>query len=472
MSKIYPKTRWYELNRKIKTNKRTIVYFCRSYSSAEVESSQTSGNSESSALPVQSSGSYSRTAASPSVGIYATTGRTGRLSQLARSTSEEEDQTTVAAEGSTSVPHRGSTSNRGSIYASGTQSAYGSRDASPDKVGQTGGVGGLGMRRISPYPAAPPSMIITPSHTPRRALSVERGDLLTSDDIQKLYAKLDAIGSQNTPDASTSSSAGGGGGLQRRVTLIKSASIDAAEGMGSSAPNRSLGSSGVGYTRLEPTTTAAAPPSPSRPTIIPEPRTSSTAAGATSTSGSTIAAPPPSVGTKKRLDKRSASVSPRTARRQFYEDYPYDPKTNAPTSVRDSGGSTSVSGKTTENQTEAASAAWHGTSTSSGDEKSKTTSSSSLKQFFQNVKDKRKLFGSKKSMSVDSSVTHVSIARIGANVLSEPAAPSTYQPPEMTIPDQKKKSSFNRGSASVDFPAGSGSTTLSAKDKEKTSKEG
>lgn len=451
-----------------------------------MESSQASGtrNPESAAAaagggghPVQTSASYSRTSASPSVSIYATTRRPGRSSQLARSSSEEEDQSTADA-ATSGVPHRGSTSNRGSIYASGTQSAYGSRDASPDKAGQTilGGVGGLGMRRISPYPAAPPSMIITPSHTPHRAMSVERGDLLTSDDIQKLYAKLDAIGSQNTHDSSTSSSAAAAaGGLTRRVTLIKSASIDVAEGMGSGAPNRSLGSYGVGYTRLDPTT-AAAPPSPSRPTAIPETRTSrSSATGATSTSGNSTVAPPPTVGTKKCLDKRSASVSPRTARKQFYEDYPYDPKPNAaPTFVRESGSTTSVSGKNIENQTEAASATWHGvTSTSSSsDDNSKTTSapsSSSLKQFFQNVKDKRKLFGSKKSMSVDSSVTHVSIARIGANVLSEPAAPSTYQPPEMTIPDQKKK--YSKGSGSIDFP-GTVFTTPTAKDKDKTSKEG
>jgi hypothetical protein len=75
-------------------------------------------------------------------------------------------------------------------------------------------------------------------------------------------------------------------------------------------------------------------------------------------------------------------------------------------------------------------------------------------------------------MSVDSSVTHVSIARIGANVLSEPAAPSTYQPPEMTIPDQRKKfHTMSSKGGSVDLPSETGSTSTATKDKDKTAKE-
>ena len=58
----------------------------------------------------------------------------------------------------------GGGSNRGSFYASGTQSAYGSRDASPDWDPNTSQ-----PRRVAAYPAAPPSMIIST----RRATSVE-----------------------------------------------------------------------------------------------------------------------------------------------------------------------------------------------------------------------------------------------------------------------------------------------------------
>merc|ERR1719277_551609 len=56
-------------------------------------------------------------------------------------------------------------SGSGSFYKSGTQSAYGSRGTSPEKQK---------VRKISGLPAAPPSMIITPTMTPKRAQSVER----------------------------------------------------------------------------------------------------------------------------------------------------------------------------------------------------------------------------------------------------------------------------------------------------------
>jgi len=50
-------------------------------------------------------------------------------------------------------------------------------------------------RRVtSSYPAAPPGVVITPSHTPWRAASVEPDDTpLTSADILRLYEKLNVI---------------------------------------------------------------------------------------------------------------------------------------------------------------------------------------------------------------------------------------------------------------------------------------
>ncbi len=51
---------------------------------------------------------------------------------------------------------------RSSLHQTGTQSAYSSRDASPEK--------GYRFRKLSPYPAPPPSIMIapTPPRTPRR----------------------------------------------------------------------------------------------------------------------------------------------------------------------------------------------------------------------------------------------------------------------------------------------------------------
>lgn len=385
-----------------------------------------------------------------------------------------------------------SASNRGSVYASGTQSAYGSRDPSPDKVGLAAAAA-AGLRRISPYPVAPPSMIITPSHTPRREQSIDRGggDLLTSDEIQRLYEKLDAIGLQNASDV-IATGGGGGGDVRRKVTMVKSASIDAVEGgysLITPAERNVVG----GLSRLGPSPTGYSVATH----IIPDVRTS-VATATTSFSGHVITttttsqAPPPGVGTKQQLhpaaDKRSASVSPRTARKQFFEDYPSKPvpaSFPAGTASTTSGGATfSVGGVLPNKYGEASSSSsssWQQGTSAAADDKVKSSSSSSssssstFKQFFQNVKDKRKLFGSKKSASVDSSVTHVSIARIGANVLSEPAAPSTYQPPEMTVQDQKKKqpsssssSSFRGGS--FDTPSNSSTAAASSvsKEKEKT----
>lgn len=75
---------------------------------------------------------------------------------------------------------------RSSMYASGTQSAYSSRDASPEKR--------FGVRKITPYPVAPPSFLITPSRTPRRVTaSVDREIAMPERHLQKLYDKLSAI---------------------------------------------------------------------------------------------------------------------------------------------------------------------------------------------------------------------------------------------------------------------------------------
>ena len=65
------------------------------------------------------------------------------------------------ASGSEFVPTSGS--NRGSFYMSGTMSESTSRDGSPTRSAA------FVRRQLSPYPVAPPSMIITPSRTSMRA---------------------------------------------------------------------------------------------------------------------------------------------------------------------------------------------------------------------------------------------------------------------------------------------------------------
>ena len=303
-------------------------------------------------------------------------------------------------------------SNRGSFYASGTQSAYGSRDASPETSGR-----GDGPRRITAYPAAPPSMIITPSHTPRRAASVEpdAGDTpLTSADILRLYEKLNAIERETEKD----------------ITLATATAM-----LASSAADR----------RTRPMAKSASAAAGGTDTNGEDSRTSATVAPA----GGTAAG-------KLTTSARSASVSPRSARRQFYDEYPYEPSKRG--AAADAGGRTpgeSSRGPGCPDQSHAPRSA-----SVTRDDPLKSRISSAATSFFQSIKDRRKLFGAKKSSSVDTP-TQSSIARIGANVLTEPAAPSTYQPP--AIPEPQPTSSgrgrtlgkLHRRTGSVDMVSAS-----------------
>ena len=95
---------------------------------------------------------------------------------------------------------RHSTLTRSSLHQTGTQSAYSSRDASPEK--------GFRFRKLSPYPAPPPSIMIapTPPRTPRRSPIPGSGvSLMTSGAMTKLYAKLAAIEREETEKENGSS---------------------------------------------------------------------------------------------------------------------------------------------------------------------------------------------------------------------------------------------------------------------------
>lgn len=296
----------------------------------------------------------------------------------------------TAAAAAAAPPSSSSSANRNSIYASGTRSAYGSRDPSPDTNGRNLLVGGTGilLRRTSPYPNAPPSMIITPSHTPRRADSVEPDQPMTSDEIARLYERLNAIERETATDLSFAASALGG-------TAAAAAAADQSRGR---------------------TLTKA---------------------------GGPVAVAPAAATTDTTVKGRSASVSPRTARRQFYEDYSTrtaagggDGATSAATGSPDAAG-LNGGGVNVDRSARSASvtrAEEKQRQTSSSHHRSKITAAAS--SLFQTIKDRRKLFGGRKSASIDNSdsVTGTSIARIGAQVLTEPAAPSTYQPPSIPEP--------------------------------------
>ena len=104
-------------------------------------------------------------------------------------TSSESQSSQYVTSGSTTVGRhsRHSTLTRSSVYASGTQSAYGSRDTSPDKYYR--------FKKLSPYPVPPPSFIVTPPRTPVGKVSAPQ--LLTSENMAKLYEKLGAIENQD-----------------------------------------------------------------------------------------------------------------------------------------------------------------------------------------------------------------------------------------------------------------------------------
>lgn len=169
---------------------------------------------------------------------------------------------------------------RGSFYASGTLSASASRATSPvapDLLPPP-----LRTRRLTPYPVPPPSMIISPARTPIRASSSDRGAgerTFSQGDAELLRRKLEDV-----------------------ETKASGRSLPPEVGTGGNCP-------------MEPVGISLAEPSPalafrrgndfyhswSRPRMErPD-------------------------GRGGKAEKRSMSVSPRTARRKFFDEYPYDP---------------------------------------------------------------------------------------------------------------------------------------------------
>ena len=360
---------------------------------------------------------------STSVSSYATSSRSAASYRkgLVRSSSQDDAESSSSSSGyatvnravgrhetsSGSASSTAGASNRGSFYASGTQSAYGSRDASPDTSGR-----GEGPRRVTAYPAAPPSMIITPSHTPRRAASVEPDAAdtpLTSADILRLYEKLNAIERDTEKDIT----------LATATAMLASSAADRRERMMTKSASAASGASiNGGDSRAS--------------SHVVQPSSDSQMSGTAGKTG------------KLTTSMRSASVSPRSARRQFYDDYPYDPsKRGAGGSDATGGDGGTAAGRTARGPGRADPSHAPRSASVSRDDPLRSRITTAASSFFQSIKDRRKLFGAKKSSSVDSA-TQSSIARIGANVLTEPAAPSTYQPPAIPEP-QPSSSSSSRG---------------------------
>lgn len=384
------------------------------------------------------------------------------------------------------------------MYTSGTQSAYASRDHSPDSKflptltlprNQTSrGCRNFSNTITSHYPRAPPSMIITPSQTPHREQSVERGNKADVD-VNVVYRKLEAILASEDSEKN----------FNRRVAVVSGAddhyrrSTNDRNMFGESdgsdisfvPPADSVVGSNLSQavtpvsdrfsfsTRTLPMSTSKQVTSSVSSTVS---TVDSTLTSVTATGRETRRETKQTFGNKQ----RSLSVSPRTARRQFYENYErvtkpqqtqppqqfqlqqpkkyifsdytaehkqpgdvlgiesgfkpiYKPIVTTASAYDINSTSTSTSAISSIPPTPSSSSSVSKKFLkmfSTRDLTSTDQDSSGKSGFLQSVKERRKLFGGKKASSVDSPIG-VSIARIGVNILTEPAAPSNYQPPDL-----------------------------------------
>lgn len=368
----------------------------------------------------------------------------------AASTQDDGDSNSMDRHTSRSAWASSGATKRSSFYQSGTQSAYGSRDASPDKLGKP--------RKVTPYPMAPPSMIISPSMTPRRAPSVERDtNTLTERDMQRLYSKLGQIETESDHSLSRSISRERGKGIR---LLIKSVSIDSTDEEspnwvpsvsaytnGDRSPQRQQQN---GDKKQPPYSIIAklhsglfedAPLSQTLPASI--------------RIGELVITPGIQTLTHKERHSRrtrSESVDPRTARKAFYENYPkeksgfpalstetvdkqseYRPRLDSSSSVEQESSVISKSDRLDSEQSRKS----RGRPVSRYDSdieeidtssKSRTKSSFSAADLIKSVKSKRKLFGLKRSSSVETSHVGSSTYLAGVHALSA-GAPTGFAPP-------------------------------------------
>ena len=305
-------------------------------------------------------------------------------------------------------------------YASGTRSAFNSRDASPDKA----------FRLKLPTP--PPSFIIPPSQSsPRTPLSAEskpQTGPLTSQDMEKLCKRLSQIENTDSDENQNKST--------KRI-LIKSASVDSSADENVWVPMHPDASSGGEYNKNIPQ--ILSPPSRNLPLSV--------------SSGDQLHIPGKNTfdtksKTQDSIDSRK--LSPRTVRRKFFDEY--DEHSANPSGYMSLPERKSKSRKAKEiKEKPLASIQIRGgkvrtVSEQSGDE-SPVSSPSKASIFFSSSKEKRRLFGTKKSSSLDNSAVGSSIARVGVQVM-KPAAPSTFAPP--AVREVQQKSAMRRSSSGGD----------------------
>jgi len=335
------------------------------------------------------------------------------------------------------------------MYSSGTQSAYTSRDSSPEK----------GRPRFgkSPYPAPPPSFLITPPRSPRHFNPSPHCSILTSENMMKLYEKLGQIeridGSQ---EANLGMSVTQSAAIAKERTaavriLKKSMSIDSyGEDV---APRDQQGSLPERMSFIEiirsSKTYEDAPLSQTLPASI--------------RIGELIITPGIEALTKAfphSMYHSKLVLSPNSQRRKFFADYPQDAETFALQDLervataqqreleRSSRSKTKKpSVKHRDKSTDSV------TSVTSVDSVARRERSISEKAsaFFSAVKDKRKKFGMKRAGSVEESTVGGHIARAGMTAArpAAPAAPPTPEPQEQ--PSKQKGRFFHRRAASIDL---------------------
>ena len=416
--------------------------FYRSLSTSEVDGSYTLVTRPADSLQMPPVGSMAAPTPSPLV-------RPSRSLQRALSTESGEDASALDRRSFRSFPSRPVT------YRSGTQSACTSRDTSPEKHRTP--------RKITPYPAAPPSMIITPSHTPRREQSVERQPpRLTSDNMRELYQKLSKIDRTDSPDNLVDTAEAKAIVKERKGSvrlLTKSMSVDS----GGDVPDIS-----AGIPQRYPEYTGEYKDAPLSETLPAALRYG----GLVMTPGveSLTRNMRSQEHTKPDTKKRSESLSPRSARKKFFEDYAsVSSSSPAPSSAymswperRSRRGDFEKNNKADAPEETKAEVSDRMVSRSP-EGRQPSSSTSNKKSFFQSVKDKRKLFGAKRSTSVDSSAVHSSIARIGMQMVP-PAAPCTINLPAVEATSSRRTLHKGQRAGSVDvaslFSTTSRSNTL------------
>ena len=349
---------------------------CRCLSSSEVEASPITSVSRSDVLAVP-------THVTPLSSQFASLDRPSRSRQQTRGVHAAPE---VDEEAFRAAAHRSS------FHASGTQSAYSSRDASPSK--------GYRPRKISPYPAAPPTMIITPSHTPKRSESVERS-VLSSRDMSRLYEKLGEIETVHREEAIKTERTSG-----VRV-LRKSASVDhEPTGVHTHFTTTPVYGTSVGA----PTAYDDAPPSETLPASI-------RVGGLVITPGieqlsKTVRGRQPEK--KSAATPRGSSLSPGSARRKFYDSFDQPPPSSSAASAATTPTSSSIF-------------SWRegrGGSDVQRTDDEPVTPVTVTPVMGTSSRIRRTLFGAKRASSVDSAGVSSTIAQIGVRAFF-PGAPST-----------------------------------------------